>query len=51
MKTDDKTTRRVELAKGKAMEKIGAGVLRCDHAVGFMGMRILHLHYRIERAR
>ena len=28
-----------------------AGVLRCDHTVGFLGMRILHLHYRIERAR
>ena len=25
------------------------GVLRCDHSVNFMGMRVLHLHYRIER--
>jgi len=28
-----------------------AGVLRCDHSVRFLGMPILHLHYRIERAR
>jgi len=27
-----------------------AKVLRCDHTVRFLGMRILHLHYRIERA-
>lgn len=26
-------------------------VLRCDHAVRFLGMPILHLHYRIERKR
>ncbi len=26
-------------------------VLRCDHTVRFMGMPILHLHYRIEAAR
>jgi hypothetical protein len=26
-------------------------VLRCDHTVRFLGMPILHLHYRIERAR
>ena len=26
-------------------------VLRCDHSIGFMGMPILHLHYRIERRR
>jgi hypothetical protein len=25
-----------------------ANVLRCDHTVRFFGMRILHLHYRIE---
>ena len=25
-------------------------VLRCDHVVRFLGMPILHLHYRIERA-
>lgn len=25
-------------------------VLRCDHTVRFLGMRILHLHYRIERS-
>jgi hypothetical protein len=25
------------------------GVLRCDHAVRFLGLPILHLHYRIER--
>jgi hypothetical protein len=28
-----------------------ANVLRCDHNVRFLGMPILHLHYRIERAR
>ena len=28
-----------------------AGVLRCDHSVRFLGMPVLHLHYRIERAR
>jgi hypothetical protein len=28
-----------------------ANVLRCDHAVRFLGMPILHLHYRIERTR
>jgi hypothetical protein len=28
-----------------------ADVLRCDHTVRFMGLPILHLHYRIERAR
>lgn len=28
-----------------------AGVLRCDHVVRFLGMRVLHLHYRIERTR
>ena len=26
-------------------------VLRCDHTVGFLGMPILHLHYRIEQTR
>lgn len=26
-----------------------AGVLRCDHSVRFLGLPILHLHYRIER--
>ena len=26
-------------------------VLRCDHAIRFLGMPILHLHYRIERKR
>ena len=26
-----------------------ANVLRCDHAVRFMGMPILHLHYRISK--
>jgi hypothetical protein len=26
-------------------------VLRCDHSVGFMGLPILHLHYRIEQRR
>jgi hypothetical protein len=26
-----------------------ASVLRCDHSVRFLGMPILHLHYRIER--
>jgi hypothetical protein len=25
-------------------------VLRCDHAVSFLGMRVVQLHYRIERA-
>jgi len=25
-----------------------AGTLRCDHEVRFLGMRVLHLHYRIE---
>ena len=29
----------------------GDGVLRCDHAVRFLGMPILRLHYRIERKR
>jgi len=28
-----------------------ANVLRCDHSVSFLGMPILHLHYRIERMR
>jgi hypothetical protein len=28
-----------------------ARVLRCDHSVRFLGMPILHLHYRIERTR
>jgi hypothetical protein len=28
-----------------------ASVLRCDHTVRFLGLPILHLHYRIERAR
>src|SRR4029079_10774527 len=28
-----------------------ANVLRCDHTVRFFGMKILHLHYRVERAR
>jgi hypothetical protein len=28
-----------------------AKVLRCDHSVRFLGMPILHLHYRIERTR
>ena len=28
-----------------------ANILRCDHAVSFLGMPILHLHYRIERMR
>ena len=26
-----------------------SGVLRCDHVVRYWGMRVLHLHYRIER--
>jgi hypothetical protein len=26
-------------------------VLRCDHSVSFLGMPVLHLHYRIEPAR
>ena len=26
-------------------------VLRCDHAVSFLGFPVLHLHYRIERLR
>jgi hypothetical protein len=26
-------------------------VLRCDHSVRFLGMPVLHLHYRIERTR
>jgi hypothetical protein len=26
-------------------------VLRCDHSVRFLGMPVLHLHYRIERMR
>jgi hypothetical protein len=26
-------------------------VLRCDHSVRFLGLPILHLHYRIERKR
>jgi hypothetical protein len=26
-----------------------ANVLRCDHSVRFLGMPVLHLHYRIER--
>jgi hypothetical protein len=25
-----------------------AGTLRCDHLVSFVGLRVLHLHYRIE---
>ena len=25
-----------------------AGTLRCDHLVRFLGLRVLHLHYRIE---
>ena len=28
-----------------------AQVLRCDHSVRFLGMPILHLHYRIEQTR
>jgi len=28
-----------------------ASVLRCDHSVKFMGMPVLHLHYRIEQTR
>jgi hypothetical protein len=28
-----------------------AKVLRCDHTVRFLGMPVLHLHYRIERMR
>jgi hypothetical protein len=28
-----------------------AEVLRCDHTVRFLGTRVLHLHYRIERNR
>ena len=28
-----------------------AQVLRCDHSVRFLGMPVLHLHYRIERMR
>lgn len=28
-----------------------ANVLRCDHSIRFLGIRVLHLHYRIERAR
>ncbi len=28
-----------------------AKVLRCDHSVRFLGMPVLHLHYRIERTR
>jgi hypothetical protein len=28
-----------------------ASVLRCDHTVKFMGMPVLHLHYRIEQTR
>lgn len=27
------------------------GTLRCDHSVSFLGLRVLHLHYRIEEAR
>lgn len=27
------------------------GTLRCDHTVSFLGLRVLHLHYRIEEAR
>jgi hypothetical protein len=27
------------------------GTLRCDHVVSFLGLRVLHLHYRIEEAR
>lgn len=27
------------------------GVLRCDHSIRFLGTRVLHLHYRIERVR
>ena len=27
-----------------------ANVLRCDHSIRFLGMPILHLHYRMERA-
>jgi hypothetical protein len=27
------------------------GTLRCDHTVSFLGLRILHLHYRIEETR
>ena len=26
-----------------------AQVLRCDHSVRFLGLPVLHLHYRIER--
>jgi hypothetical protein len=28
-----------------------AGTLRCDHRVRFLGLPVLHLHYRIERVR
>ncbi|HEX6162759.1 MAG TPA: hypothetical protein VFZ31_05310 [Vicinamibacterales bacterium] len=27
------------------------GVLRCDHSIGFLGLPVLHLHYRIEQRR
>jgi hypothetical protein len=27
----------------------GDGVLRCDHHIRFLGLPVLHLHYRIER--
>jgi hypothetical protein len=27
------------------------GVLRCDHSIRFLGLPVLHLHYRIEQAR
>ncbi len=25
--------------------------LRCEHAISFLGLRVLQLHYRIERRR
>jgi len=28
-----------------------AGTLRCDHGIRFLGLRVLHLHYRIEAQR
>ena len=27
----------------------GAGALRCDHRVRFLGLKVLHLHYRMDR--
>lgn len=28
-----------------------AGALRCDHLIYFLGMKVLHLHYRMDRVR